>query len=222
MKKSALLGIIAGASLTSNAFAVVFTDAAGDQWPASGGEHLDITSVEVTNSDTTITFAFTLTGSAAATTWGKYGVILRHAGATTDTLAWNRNIDLAGGQNGWIASWVDQPLDNIQTWLWDGAAWQGGTTGTNVVAGNVVTLTATLASLGITLGETITFDAVTTVGGDGDTATDSLTGATPTGWQDPILLDGRQYTVGAVPEPATMAVLGLGALAAAARRRRKA
>jgi len=217
-----MLGIVAGALLTSNAFAVVFNDAAGDQWPLSGGEHLDITSVEVTNTDTHITFLFTLTGDPIATNWGKYGAVIRHAGATTDTLAWNRNLDLVGGQNGWIATWVDQPNTNLQAWNWDGAAWQGGTVGDSVVTSNSVSITVSLASIGVTLGETITFDAVSTVGGDGDTATDSLTGATPTDWQSQIDLPGNSYTVAAVPEPATMTVLAIGAMAAMARRRRKA
>jgi len=220
MKKFALLGVAAGSLLTSNAFAAIFNDAAGDQWPLSGGEHLDITSVEVTNTDNDITFFFTLTGSAVATNWGKYGAIIRHAGPVTDTLAWNRNMDLTDGQNGWIASWVDQPADNIQAFTWDGASWLGGTVGSNVVVDNTVSITVSLASIGVMLGETIIFDAVSTVGGDGDTATDSLTGATPTDWQSPIEMDGLQYTVAPVPEPATMAILGLGAALAARRRRR--
>jgi hypothetical protein len=218
MKKHALILALA---VSGAAQAVVYNDAAGDVAVGSF-PHLDITSVEVTNTLTDITFKFSLSGDPIATNWGKYNVLMRRVGASAlDTSAtnnpWIRNYGLSGGSGAFLGSWVDAPNNNVQAWTFDGSSWSQGFVFTNAVDTSSVTLTASLASLGLSVGDQIVFDAVTTGGNSGDTAVDSLTGAAPSAWNELVPLQGVTYNV--VPEPGTLAVLGLGLLAA--RRRRK-
>ncbi|MBA4291748.1 hypothetical protein C0431_02150 [bacterium] len=232
MKNSKMLLVASAITIAAASQAVIFTDPTGDvNVPGSPWPHLDITSVEVTNTDTSISFKYTVNGDLVATNWGKHLVVIRRAGAVDNTGytlpdAWNRRASLSGGGNAFIGSWVDAPSNNQQNWTFDGTTWnQINTVSNNIQGPNMVTLTASLADLGITLGETITFDVFTTGGGGspgnpGDTAVDSLTGASPTAWDQDITLQGLTYNVEAVPEPATMVVLGVAA-AAALRRRKK-
>jgi hypothetical protein len=118
----------------------------------------------------------------------------------------------------YVGSWVDAPTDNVQLWAWDGAAWGQTGTLTNSVAGNTVTFTFSLASLGLSAGQTIWFD-VATSGGGNDPGVDHLSrsdAATP-GWgtassAGPFLA----YTT--VPAPGAIALLGLAGLAGRRRR----
>lgn len=210
-----------GVATFAGSQAVTFTDVAGDVSVGSF-PHLDISQVDVTNTLTDISFKFTFVGDIQATNWGKYNVVLRNSSAEVDndivSNPWDRNYFLSGGANAFIGSWVDAPSMNQQNWIFSGGNWILNGTVDNVITANTVTLTASLASLGINAGDTILFDVVSTGGGNGDTAVDSLTGVSPTSWQQNVELQGYAYT--AVPEPATMAILGLGA-AALIRKRRK-
>mgnify|MGYP000947195349 CR=1 FL=1 len=217
MKKYALILSFAVSGVAS---ATIYTDATGDI--ALGSlPHIDITSVEVTNTLSDITFQFNLDGSPIATNWGKYNVVLRRVGASTlDTSAtnnaWQREYGLNGGSTGFIGSWVDASPANVETYTFNGSWNLNGPNATNTVTASSVSITVSLANLGLSVGDQIVFDAITTGGGD-DTAVDSLTGVAPTAWNQLVPLDGETYNV--VPEPGTLAVLGLGLLAA--RRRRK-
>ncbi|MFM9872857.1 MAG: PEP-CTERM sorting domain-containing protein [Fimbriimonadaceae bacterium] len=221
--------LIAGVLLVAaSANATFFDDANGDQGPTNGGgpgfTHLDIDSVTVTNTATTITFAFAITGDIAATNWGKYGVFIRDTNnavvdTNTSNNGWGRNGTLAGGTTAWIGSWVDGG-GGAQNWLYNGA-WST-TTNASVTLGQFSTsITANLADLGLVFGDTIIFDAVSTAGGGTDTITDSLTGATPAEWSDNVVMQGLTYSTNPVPEPATMTILAGAAGLAALRRRKK-
>jgi len=222
MKKLAL--IFVASAMVSSAFAVIYTDPTGDvAVPGNPFPHIDITSVEVTNTLSTITFKFNVAGDPVATNWGKYTIIGRKVGASTlDMSATNnpwgpRPYGLAGGSNFWIGSWADAPASNQQNWTYNGS-WNLVSTVNNSVNTTSVTLTSTLADLGLAAGDNLMFDAVTTGGGGSDTAVDSLTGAPTTGWGDSVTLQGNRYLV--TPEPATFAALGLGALAMLRRRKK--
>jgi len=225
MKNSKLFAVGSALAVVAGAQAVLFTDAAGDvAVPGNPFPHMDILSVNVTNTASSITFDIALAGSPIATNWGKYNMVARKVGASPlDTglqnNPWARNYQLMGGSNAFIGSWVDQPSSNQQNWTFNGS-WNLVNTVSNTVTATNVILTSNLADLGLAVGDQIVFDVVTTGGNGGDTAVDSLTGPVPAGWGDFVSLHGEQYNITAVPEPATMAVLGLGA-AALIRRRRK-
>ncbi len=215
---TAVVASVAGAQ------AVLFIDNAGDvAVPGNPFPHMDILSVDVTSTASTITFDITLAGDPIATNWGKYNAVMRKVGGSPlDTNVvnnpWARNYTLAGGSSAFIGSWVDAPNTNQQNWSYNGS-WNLVSTTNNAVTTSNVILTASLADLGLAAGDQIVFDVATTGGNGGDTAVDSLTGMPPTGWGDNVILEGRQYAV--VPEPASMAVLGLGAAALLRRRRTK-
>lgn len=220
--------LIAGVMLVAaSSNATFFDDANGDQGPINGGgagfPHLDIDSVTVTNTASTITFDFVFTGDIAATNWGKYGVIIRDLDAAfldtnTSNNGWTRNGTLLGGSSAWIGSWVDGG-GGSQNWTYNGS-WNTSTNGSVVLGQFSTSITANLADLGLTFGDTIVFDAVSTAGGNNDTITDSLTGATPDEWNTNVQMEGLLYSTDPVPEPATMAILA-GAAGLAARKRRK-
>jgi hypothetical protein len=106
---------------------------------------------------------------------------------------------------------------------WTGAAWGSATGITHSISGNSITLTTSLASLGLVDGSVVKFDVYTTGGGNGDGANDAAGIATNASADWAAHYDSGQnvltYTV-AVPEPATAGLLALGGLAALARRRR--
>ena len=217
--------ILVAATMVSNAFAVTYSDPVGDvAVPGSPFPHMDITMAEVTNTATAITFTFTLNGSPIATNWGKYNVLIHKTGASsidtaTNNNPWGRNFGLLVGSTAFIGSWVNQPSNNSQNWTYNGS-WNLGTTTSNTVTSSTVSVTANLSDLGLAVGDTILFDMVTTGSNGGDTAVDSLTGlAVPTDWQQHVDMEGLLYNVNVVPEPGTMAALGLGAMALIRRRR---
>lgn len=231
--KNLALAALAGLALCGAAKADIYSDSAFDTFTSAGGGILDILQVEVTNDLTSINFTIDVLGDVDSTDWGKYMVGIQ-TGAGGDTGAngngWGRPISLTGGMNSWIGSWVDSG-NAFQTWQYGGGSWtktggvgtfSGGPAIPGLViskAGNQVFITATLASLGITPGQTIVFDVYTSGGGGGDSAIDSLAnpGTAASDWGTPYSGGGVEYRV--VPTPG-VAALGLFGLAAAGRRRR--
>ncbi len=197
----------------------IFTDAQNDLFD-NGFSNLDITSVEVSHDTTNIEFKITTRGFA---TWTKYMVAIDHTtgtGASTGN-GWGRPINMSGIDS-WIGSWVDQPSSNVQTWQYNGASWnQGSTIFSNSVAGNTVTISTTLASLGIDFGDTIRFDVFTSGGGGGDSAIDAVSQNTQTvsTWGDTFNSSSSKFY--SVPEPTSLSLLFLTALAAMTGYRRR-
>jgi hypothetical protein len=219
--------LVLGAAATM-APAAVFTDATGENF--DGNANMDISSVEVTNTATTITFKITLNGSIAnPNDWGKYLIGIDTSNASGDAGApvgnpWGRNITMADKMDAFVGSWADSG-GGFQPWTFSGSWTQNGS-GTPTFGSNTTTITTTLASLGLSLNQTIEFDVYSSGGNGGDSANDASANAaqSTTGWGGPYTTptdSGHVYTI-AIPEPASLGVLGGLASVAMLRRRRNA
>jgi len=215
--------------------AVTYNDATGDlgaAFGAGGGGTLDIVSMEVVNTLADITFTLTVNGNISTTDWGKFliGIASPSGSGSTVGNGWARPINLdAGGGDGmthWIGSWVDG-VTGAQLWVFDGLG-TGGGTGNNWASATAPTFlftpgaqstlafTMSLASLGLNVGDTFLFDAYSSGGGGSDGAVDALSNPNVSiaDWGNSYTSDGTtglsSYTV--VPEPASVALFGMGAL----------
>jgi len=214
----------AGLMIGSAARAAVYTDATGENF--DGNAHLDISSVEVTNDLTNITFKINISGNITSPDWGKYQIGIDTNAATGDTGSpvgnpWGRNIRMSNGMDAWVGSWADSG-GGFQPWTFSGTSWTQNGQSSVTLGTSSTTITTSLASLGLTLGQTFKFDVYSSGGGGGDSANDALGKATQTinDWQVPYDSGANtvQYTVVA-PEPAGVAGLALAGLVATRRRR---
>jgi len=243
MKRAIVAAAVAGLAVTA-AQADVFGDNSGGT--ASGGDlheffngqgfsHLDIVQVEVTNDNQFIYFDITLNADIDATNWGKY-IIGMDTGAnagdnSTDPGSWNRNVDWGRGITDFVGSWADDGGSGAGGELrsWDGSAW--GLTDATYLGGGLITasdaghaagvqhIAIDFAALGLSIGDTLDFDVFAT-GGGADPGVDHLSRSdfSTDDWANQSVAgDFLQYTL--VPAPSTVALLGLGGLAAARRRR---
>jgi len=181
-----------------------FNDATNDisaSLGTTGDGTLDIVKMDVVDTETDVVFTMTVNGNVNNTGWGNFmvGIANQKTNGSTIGNGWGRPINLnAGITNGvtngmthWIGSWIGGSQ------LWTYSPGGGGGTGGNwsgpstfaayaTAAGSQSTLTYTVskASLGVTNGDTIIFDAYSSGGGGGDSAVDALanTNVSITGW----------------------------------------
>lgn len=222
-----LLVMLAVGCLAVPALGTVYVDATGDTFTGAGGGILDISSVEVTNTATEISFKFTLMGDVVATDWGKYMVIIdRVPGGDTAGNGWGRPINMASGADNWIGSWVDsgngaELYDYSGSWSLTEATYNAAPNNDISISksGNMVTVTTLLSNMGLSNGSTFAFDAFTSGGGGSDGAVDSLgnPGVQIGDWGNPSSAFPQNYTV-VVPEPASLCLLALGGFAVLRRR----
>jgi hypothetical protein len=231
MKTTKQLAVTAAtaALLVSSAIAATYNDSTGDLLGAGWATHLDITSVEVNNTATDISFKINLAGDPVATSWGEYQISIDSilGGATSGTVPNGRPISMSSGMDYWVRSWNG----GAETYHWnaggpywaqDNATWGAnlGNLQVPVRTSSSVTLTTSLASLGLAGGDSFYFDISSSGGTPTDGAIDALANPNPTAasgdWVSPYDSGANvyQYTVTAVPEPASMAlaVVGLSAL----------
>lgn len=196
--------------------------------------HLDISSVEVSNTATILSFKINLDGDPVTTDWGKYLVgISTVVGGDTASNGWNRPISMSDGMEHWIGSWVDggngaELYDYTGAWVLNSATYAANPANIAISkdAGSV-SLSLDLAALGLSVNDTILFDVYTTGGGGSDGAVDSLAaaGASIANWGDSFNTDPNSggtnpalsYTV--IPETSA-ALLGTIGLFGLLRRRR--
>jgi hypothetical protein len=192
-----------------------FNDATNDIEPgiATAGGTLDIVKMEVVDTETDVIFTMTLNGntSTGGNDWGNFmiGIANQKTPGTTSGNGWGRPINLnAGVTNGvtngmthWIGSWVGGG-GGSQLWTYGTTNWsQTGSPAGYLITPNTnttITYTVSKASLGVTNGDTIIFDAYSS-GADGNpSAVDAL--ANPniaiTSWAGPYTSSATNTTPG--------------------------
>lgn len=227
MKKLIAALVVAIAAMPASA-SILYQDSVNDVFTGAGGGILDIVSLEVNNDATNISFKFTLAGDVDATDWGKYMVILdTDPGGDPVGNGWARPISMTSGADYWIGSWVDSgngaELYNYSgVWSRTEATYDPPPFNDISISksGNTVTITTLLANMGLSAGDIVLLDAFTSGGGGGDGAIDSLGNPNQQvgDWGEPSNAHPVTYQV-KVPEPSTMALIGLGAMALIRRRR---
>lgn len=209
--------LVAASLIAAATHAAVYTDSSGDLFD-NGFTNLDISSVVMSDDGVNLSISVT-TGSFQ--NWTKYMMYFDTAAGGTGSNAWSRPVDLGGRQiDHYIGSWVDAPSNNSQFVSWTGSSWNWGSEMylTNSVSGNTVTWTVSLASLGVSAGQTIYFD-IATSGGGNDPGVDHLSrsdAATP-GWGS-ASTSGAFLAYTTVPAPGAIALVGLAGLSARRRR----
>jgi hypothetical protein len=212
----AMLAIGSLVLLGSGAQATTYNDATGDTF---FGGILDIASVEVTDNSTSLFFTINLNASISnPNDWGNYmiGIDIGAGGDTATPVGnpWNRPISMgAAGMDFWLGSWVNSG-GGSQLWSYTGS-WNNLSSAGVTIGAQSVTITAPLASLGLSPGSTFNFDVYSS-GADGNPgAVDSLSNPDQTisDWGN-AYANGpvSQYTITAVPEPSAFALIGLGAI----------
>lgn len=212
---------VVGSTLTVLALAVlpatatIYTDATGETISSA---NIDIASVEITNNATDIFFKINLNGSIGSPNdWGNYMVGIDSAvGGDTTGNAWVRPISMSSGMDYWLGSWVNGG-GGSQLWSYSGSWAQQNTVGVTI-GSQSFSFSQSLAALGLSAGNSFTFDVYTSGTGGGDGAIDAVANSNQTigNWPDSYNSGANvfTYTVTAVPEPTSVALLALGSLLA--------
>ena len=208
---------IALAAITaSTSFADVYTDGSFDQGPDNS--NLDLISVEVTNDESNVFFSVTTREFAD---WTKYMVFvdsIDDSGADGNNNGWVRNVEMGpAGIDYFMGAWVDNG-GGTALYGWDDA-WSSITGGSVVNidgAANTVTMSISLATLGLELGDSLRFEIGTTGGGEGDPATDLMNG-TSASWGG-VSNFGTLLEYTTVPAPGALSLLVAAGLVARRRR----
>jgi len=220
MKNLLSASFLVSTLVASPALSATYLDATGE---TIFGSFLDISSVQVNNTATTLTFKINLMGDPVATDWGKYMIgIDSIPGGDVAGDGWARPIRMSSGMDYWVGSWVDSGNGaEIRNWT---GAWnlQSATYNPNPDALAIskdtssVTLSFNFAGLGLSPGSTFYFDVYTSGGGGSDSAIDALGNPAQSiaDWPNPYDSGGNvlAYTIQAVPEPSSLGLLGLGGL----------
>ena len=223
--------LVAAATMVgiNSAFAVqTYTDATGETISSAGGT-IDFVGAEVSNTATDLVISLKVNGDVGTTDWGKFmiGIATTKTDGTTSVNGWNRPINLSApsgkGMDFWTGAWVDgggaSQLYKYTSGIpagsgsWSNIGSSNQQIGTYATGKSLLTYTYSLATLGVTVGDTIYFDAYSSGGGGGDGAIDALANSAQSigGWGDSYTSSGsnlNSYTV--IPEPSTGVLMGLG------------
>ena len=213
----------------NSAFAVqTYTDAIGETFNSAGGT-IDFVGAEVSNTATDLVISLKVNGDVGTTDWGKFmiGIATTKTDGTTSSNGWNRPINLSApsgkGMDFWTGAWVDggggSELHKYTysgtppTGSWSNIGTSNQQIGTYATGKSLLTYTYSLATLGVTVGDTIYFDAYSSGGGGTDGAIDALANSAQSisDWGNSYTSSGsnlNSYTL--VPEPSTGMLMGLG------------
>ncbi|HYE63240.1 MAG TPA: MYXO-CTERM sorting domain-containing protein [Phycisphaerales bacterium] len=224
-----LAGITVAVALAAAGMAqgAIYTDTQNEIFD-NNHAHLDIASVLVTHDASTITFEITTRGDVSNPTWGKYMIAINGAGGANDAgNGWGRPISWNGqGIDFWVGTWADDGGSNFGGELRQMDGFGGNTLLAATYAGpgisgsslttQVVTLSRSL--LGLTSDGTFYFDVMSSGGGN-DPGVDHLSRSdmATNDWGVPS--SSGQFLAYTIPSPGSIALLGLGGLALARRRR---
>jgi len=230
--------LLAGVALQAHAAPGVttFNDAINDIDPgiSTGSGTLDLVKMEVSNTNSDVMFKLTVNGNIGSTDWGKFmiGIANNKGYGTSSSDGWARPITMSanGGMTNWIGSWVDggggaENRSNQTSWGLTGATYNGNFGGFSLSAGaqSTITFTVSIASLGMSIGDTFSFDAYSSGGGNSDSAIDAL--ANPnyavSSWGQAYNSgpsNSFSYTLSAVPAPGAIALIGVAGLMGRRRR----
>lgn len=209
---------------------------------SQGGSAADgaaISSVVVQNDANNI--SFTVNSTVAQASWIKYYIDIQVNGQAAsgwaisgDNNSWGNPIGISSGENFFIGTWgtgaslVAEYSGGGSAWILDAPSWVMNNPSS-------ATMTFALSSLGLSVGSSFNFDVLSTYGAPGgqgaygalDLGTGVYTAGTP--WTpDPYdsataagsTFSTTSYTVVAVPEPTTLALLGGGVIFLLVQRRR--
>lgn len=231
MKNMTVCAVIAATA--GLAAADVYNDATGEVFDA-GFTHLDISSVSITNDANWLYISVGTTGNLDTDSWGKYAIGINNGKDTASAgNGWGRNIDWNGQTiTHWSATWADDGgsgtggevynTDGTSFYLID-ATYASGTDiqgDDSMHAAGVQMWAISLSALNLVIGDTFTFDIITTGGTGNDPGVDHLSRAdqaTPFWDTQSVAGEFLSYTV--VPAPGAVALVGMGGLVATRRRR---
>jgi hypothetical protein len=204
------MSLASTAAIATAAQGTTYTDSTNDLFD-NGLTNLDIAEVNVWDDGVNITFGIQ---TQTFSDWTKYMIFIDSAAGGTTSNAWSRPVNLTSDIDYFVGSWVDASSNNSQFVSWTGSAWNWGSESTlsNSVSANTVTWSFSLASLGLSAGQTFYFD-VATSGGGGDPGVDHLSRSdmATSGWGSPST-SGNFLGYTTVPAPGAIALLGLAGL----------
>jgi hypothetical protein len=226
MKASIITSILAVLTLSSLPLnAATYNDASGDF--TGGNNDLDMSSVTVNNDATTLTFTINLVGNPMNNNWYNFYVGISEnlfggvGGNFNASGGYGKNIQMSqGGMDYVLASYPAFGGYDFKTW--NGSAWTTGP-GTASQDNTSVTIPVPLSALGLSPGSTFKFDLWSSDSGT-DTVLDSLSDNVARSWNSNPFDTGANalsYTVVAVPEPSSCALLGIAAAMLARRQLRR-
>ena len=213
----------------NSAFAVqTYTDAIGETFTSADGT-IDFVGAEVSNTATDLVISLKVDGNVGTTDWGKFmiGIATTKTDGTTSGNGWGRPINLSApsgkGMNFWTGAWVDGGggselwkytySGTPPTGSWSNIGSSNQQIGTYATGKSLLTYTYSLATLGVTVGDTIYFDAYSSGANTSDSAIDALANSAQSisAWGGSYTSSGpnlNSYTL--VPEPSTGMLMGLG------------
>ena len=124
------------------------------------------------------------------------------------------------GFDAFVGSWIDSG-GNALGYLWNGSGWDETSSGAPDLSSaglGMITWSISLDSLGLSFGDTFSFDLASTGGGGGDPAIDLLsTDVVQAGWGNNST-SPMAYSYTVVPTPGVLALIGLAGLSNRRRR----